>query len=89
VLPIKYSVNNEDFAFTPKQLQRPLKTRPAHIVGMFNFQKTEILLVYEDAVVMRVQNEDSIGFLGQAELKIPFDKVSSALFEPSSGILLL
>ena len=63
VLPVKYSVNNEEFAIVRKDLKHPLPANSNHIVGMFNLSKTHYFLVYENALILIVENEDNYGFL--------------------------
>lgn len=40
-------------------------------------------------MIYMCQNEKSLGFTEKVELRIPFEKVLSVLFEPSLGMLLL
>lgn len=90
VLPVKYSVQNEDFAYSRKHFKCSFpQRRDAHVVGMFKIHKALFFYIFEDGILYMATNEQSNGFQQQVDLKIQFAKISSVLFEPSCGFLMI
>ena len=56
---------------------------------MFKVEKSSFFIVFEDGMIYMLSNDHDQGFVSKQELRLPFAKIASAIFEPSCATLLV
>jgi hypothetical protein len=72
-----------------KELKKPFYMRPNPICGFFKIGHNLSLIVFEDGLILTMDNEDNKGIVGKNRLKLPFKKATSVLFNFSTQVLML
>ena len=77
----KFTGNDESLRVYKKDLISPFKKRDAHIIGFFRVEKSTSLIIFGDGVIWMLDSENNNGITKRFQLKFPFEKATSCLFE--------
>lgn len=78
----KFNTNDESLLVYKKDLNSPFRRRDAHIIGFFRVEKSTSFIIFGDGVIWMLDSENNNGITKRFQLKFPFEKVTSCLFEP-------